>query len=126
MRITDIFLAIPYIVLAIAVATVFGRSENSIIFVLGFTGWLGICRIVRASFLSLKELEYVEAAHALGYSRWRIMFRHILPTALQPIIVYGTIDIDTVILSKTALSFPGVWPQFPQPAWCLLVSTAHG
>src|SRR3546814_1920047 len=87
MRITDIFLAIPYIVLAIAVATVFGRSENSIIFVLGFTGWLGICRIVRASFLSLKELEYVEAAHALGYSRWRIMFRHILPNALQPIIV---------------------------------------
>src|SRR3546814_13238019 len=59
MRITDIFLALPYIVLAIAVATVFGRSENSIIFVLGFTGWLGICRLVRASFLSLKEMEYV-------------------------------------------------------------------
>ena len=66
MRITDIFLAIPYIVLAVAIASVFGRSENTVILVLGFTGWLGICRIVRASFLSLKQLEYVEAASALG------------------------------------------------------------
>ncbi len=126
MRLTDIFLAIPYIVLAIAVATVFGRSENSIIFVLGFTGWLGICRIVRASFLSLKELEYVEAAHALGYSRRRIMFRHILPNALQPIIVYGTILIGTVILSEAALSFLGVGPQFPTPAWGLMVAEGSG
>lgn len=126
MRITDIFLAIPYIVLAIAVATVFGRSENSIIFVLGFTGWLGICRIVRASFLSLKQLEYVEAAQALGYSRRRIMFRHILPNALQPIIVYGTIAVGTVILSEAALSFLGVGPQFPTPAWGLMVSQGSG
>jgi ABC-type dipeptide/oligopeptide/nickel transport system permease subunit len=126
MRITDIFLAIPYIVLAIAVATVFGRSENSIIFVLGFTGWLGIARIVRASFLSLKELEYVEAAHALGYSKRRIMFRHILPNALQPIIVYGTIAIGTVILSEAALSFLGVGPQFPTPAWGLMVAEGSG
>lgn len=126
MRIIDIFLAIPYIVLAIAVATVFGRSENSIIFVLGFTGWLGIARIVRASFLSLKQLEYVEAARALGYSRRRIMFRHILPNALQPIIVYGTIAIGTVILSEAALSFLGVGPQFPTPAWGLMVAEGSG
>ena len=69
MRITDIFLAIPYIVLAVAIASVLGRSENTVILVLGLTGWLGICRIVRSSFLSLKQLEYVEAATALGYSR---------------------------------------------------------
>ncbi|MGE3620930.1 MAG: ABC transporter permease [Acidimicrobiia bacterium] len=126
MRLTDIFLAIPYIVLAIAIATVFGRSQNSIILVLGFTGWLGVCRIVRASFLSLKELEYVEAAHALGFSRWRIMFRHILPNALQPIIVYGTIAIGSVILSEAALSFLGVGPQFPTPAWGLMVAEGAG
>ena len=126
MRLIDVFLAIPYIVLAIAVATVFGRSENAIILVLGFIGWLGIARIVRASFLSLKELEYVEAAHALGYSRRRIMFRHILPNALQPIIVYGTIAIGTVILSEAALSFLGVGPQFPTPAWGLMVSEGSG
>jgi ABC-type dipeptide/oligopeptide/nickel transport system permease subunit len=122
MRITDIFLAIPYIVLAVAIASVLGRSVNTVIFVLGFTGWLGISRIVRSSFLSLKQLEYVEAAHALGYSRRRIMFRHILPNALQPIIVYGTIAVGSVILSEAALSFLGVGPVDPTPAWGLMVS----
>jgi ABC-type dipeptide/oligopeptide/nickel transport system permease subunit len=122
MRLTDVFLSIPYIVLAVAIASVFGRSENTVILVLGLTGWLGICRIVRSSFLSLKQLEYVEAATALGYSKSRIMFRHILPNALQPIIVYGTIAVGTVILSEAALSFLGVGPSDPTPAWGLMVS----
>jgi ABC-type dipeptide/oligopeptide/nickel transport system permease subunit len=122
MRITDMFLAIPYIILAIAIATVFGRSENSVILVLGLTGWLAICRIVRASFLSLKNLEYVEAARALGLSRKRIMFRHVLPNALQPIIVYGTVLIGTVILAEAALSFLGVGAVDPTPAWGLMVN----
>lgn len=126
MRLTDIFLAIPYIVLAVAIASVLGRSENTVILVLGFTGWLGICRIVRSSFLSLKQLEYVEAARALGYSKRRIMFRHILPNALQPIIVYGTIAIGSVILAEAALSFLGVGPTYPTPAWGLMVSDAKG
>jgi peptide/nickel transport system permease protein len=126
MRITDIFLAIPYIVLAVAIASVLGRSENTVILVLGFTGWLGICRIVRSSFLSLKQLEYVEAARALGYSKRRIMFRHILPNALQPIIVYGTIAIGSVILAVADLSFLGVGPTYPTPAWGLMVSDAKG
>lgn len=122
MRLTDVFLAIPYIVLAVAIASLMGRSENTVIIVLGFTGWLGVCRIVRSSFLSLKQLEYVEAAIALGYSRTRIMFRHILPNALQPIIVYGTIAVGGVILSEAALSFLGVGPTDPTPAWGLMVS----
>lgn len=126
MRFIDIFLAIPYIILSIAVATVFGRSENSIIIVLGFTGWLGVARIVRASFLQLKKLEYVEAAHALGFGKGRIMFRHILPNALQPIIVYGTIAIGSAILAEAALSFLGVGPQDPTPAWGLMVSQGKG
>ena len=124
MRVTDVFLAIPYVVLAIAIATVFGRSENSIIVVLGVTAWLPISRIVRASFLSLRQLEYVEAATALGFSRRRIMFRHILPNAMQPIIVYGTVSIGSVILSEAALSFLGVGPQEPTPAWGLMVASA--
>ncbi len=122
MRITDIGLAIPYIVLAVAIASLLGQSVNTVIIVLGLTGWLGISRIVRSSFLSLKQLEYVEASHALGYSRWRIMFRHILPNALQPIIVYGTIAIGGVILSEAALSFLGVGPVYPTPSWGLMVS----
>ena len=125
MRVTDMFLAIPYIILAIAIAAVFGRSENAVILVLGLTGWLGITRIVRASFLSLKRLEYVEAAEALGFSRWRIMFRHILPNALQPIIVYGTIAVGSVILAEAALSFLGVGPQDPTPAWGLMVDAGR-
>ncbi|MET0145955.1 MAG: ABC transporter permease [Ilumatobacteraceae bacterium] len=124
MRITDIFLSIPYIVLAIAIATIFGRSENSIILVLGLTGWLAISRIVRSSFLGLKEQEYVEAAHAQGFKKSRVMFRHILPNAMQPIIVYGTVAIGGVILSEAALSFLGVGPQSPTPAWGLMVAEA--
>ncbi len=126
MRLTDVFLAIPYIVLAISIATVFGRSENAIILVLGATGWLPLSRIVRASFLGLKQLEYVEAATSLGFSRRRIMFGHILPNAMQPVIVYGTVSIGSVILSEAALSFLGVGPQDPTPAWGLMVAQAQG
>jgi len=126
MRLTDIFLAIPYIVLAVAIASVVGRSENSVLIILGLTGWLGVARIVRASFLSLKQMEYVEAATALGYSRFRIMFRHILPNALQPLIVYGTIAVGSVILAEAALSFLLVGPQDPTPAWGLMVAQAKG
>ncbi|HET9610710.1 MAG TPA: ABC transporter permease [Acidimicrobiales bacterium] len=126
MRLTDVFLAIPYIILAVAIASVVGRSENSVILILGLTGWLFIARIVRASFLSLKRLEYVEAATALGFSRTRIMFRHILPNALQPIIVYGTIAIGSVILAEAALSFVGVGPQEPTPAWGAMVAQGRG
>src|SRR5262245_19143166 len=125
-RVIDVFLAIPYIVLAVAIASVFGRSENAIIIVLGVTGWLAIARIVRASFLSLRRLEYVEAAMALGFSRTRIMFRHILPNALQPIIVIGTITVGYVILAEAALSFLGVGPQEPTPAWGLMVAAGKG
>jgi ABC-type dipeptide/oligopeptide/nickel transport system permease subunit len=125
-RVIDVFLAIPYIVLAVAIASVLGRSENAIILVLGLTGWLYMARIVRASFLSLKRLEYTEAATALGFSRSRIMFRHILPNALQPIIVFGTIAVGGVILAEAALSFLNVGPQPPTPAWGLMVADGKG
>lgn len=124
MRITDVFLSIPYIILAIAIATLFGKSVNSVILVLGLTGWLGLCRIVRASFLSLNRLEYVEAARSLGFGDTRIIFRHMLPNALQPVIVYATIEVGAIILAEAALSFLGVGPEPPTPAWGLMVSEA--
>ncbi|MGH9247881.1 MAG: ABC transporter permease [Acidimicrobiales bacterium] len=126
MRVVDIFLGIPYIIVAVSLATVVGRSVNAVILILGLTGWLGIARIVRSSFLSLKELEYVEAARALGYSRGRVMIRHMLPNAMQPIIVYGTIAVGSTILSEAALSFLGVGPQEPTPAWGLMVADGKG
>jgi ABC-type dipeptide/oligopeptide/nickel transport system permease subunit len=125
-RITDIFLAIPYIVLAIAIAAVFGGSQMAVIIIIGTTTWMSVTRIVRASFLSLKQQEYVEAATALGFSRSRIIFRHILPNALQPIIVYGTISIAGVILTEAALSFLGVGVRDPTPAWGLMISQGKG
>jgi len=125
-RLVDVFLSIPYIVLAVSIAAVLGRSENTVIIVLGLTGWLSIQRVVRSSFLQLKELEFVEAATALGYGRWRIMFRHILPNALQPVIVYSAIAVGSAILAEAALSFLGAGPTDPTPAWGLMVSTAKG
>lgn len=125
-RLVDVFLSIPYIVLAVSIAAVLGRSENTVIIVLGLTGWLSIQRVVRSSFLQLKELEFVEAATALGYSRGRIMFRHILPNALQPVIVYSAIAVGSAILAEAALSFLGAGPTDPTPAWGLMVSTAKG
>jgi len=126
MRLTDIFLAIPYIVLAISVAVVFGRSENSLILVIGATGWLAVARIVRSTYLALKKQEYVEAAHALGFGRARIMFGHILPNAMQPIIVFGTLAVGGAILTEAALSFLGAGVQAPTPAWGLMVAEGKG
>ena len=124
MRIVDIFLSIPYIILAVSIATLFGRSVNSLIIVLGLTGWLAVARVVRATFLSLKKLEYAEAARALGFGRARRIFGHLLPNASVPIIVYGTIAIGSAILAEAALSFIGVGPTSPTPAWGLMVADA--
>jgi ABC-type dipeptide/oligopeptide/nickel transport system permease subunit len=76
--------------------------------------------------MSIKKLEYVEAAHALGFGRWRIVVGHVLPNASQPIIVYGTLAIGGAILSEAALSFLGVGLQAPTPAWGLMVAESKG
>jgi ABC-type dipeptide/oligopeptide/nickel transport system permease subunit len=125
-RAIDVLLAVPYVVLAIAVASVFGGSQLAVILIIGVTAWTRIARVVRASFLALKQQEYVEAAIALGFSRSRIMFRHILPNALQPIIVYGTLSVAGVILTEAALSFLGVGVQDPTPAWGLMIAQGRG
>lgn len=126
MRFTDIFLSIPYVVLAVAIASVFGRTENAIILVLGLTGWMPLSRVVRSSYLSLKKQEFAEAAKALGFGRTRIIFGHLLPNAMQPIIVYGTLSVGGAILAEAALSFIGVGPQPPSPAWGLAVAENKG
>jgi peptide/nickel transport system permease protein len=126
MRVVDIFLSIPYIILAVSIATLFGRSVNSLIIVLGVTGWLAIARVVRATFLSLRKMEYAEAARALGFSRKRMIFGHLLPNASVPIIVYGTIAVGGAILAEAALSFIGVGPTSPTPAWGLMVAEGKG
>jgi peptide/nickel transport system permease protein/oligopeptide transport system permease protein len=122
MRITDVLLSFPYIILAIAMIVVIGRGLPAVILVLGLLGWLGMCRILRSSFLQLKEMEFIEAARAVGVSDLRIIARHLLPNAIQPIIVYATLFMGSAVLSEAALSFLGVGIVEPTPSWGLMVN----
>ena len=122
MRFTDVLLSLPYILIALAIITVVGPGERTVILVLGLLGWMGISRVLRASILQVKETEYVDAARALGATNRRIIFRHILPNTIQPVIVYTTLFIGAAVLSEAALSFLGVGVQRPTPAWGLMVA----
>jgi len=124
MRLTDIFLALPYIVFAIVLVVVFGHSMWVIIAVLGGLGWMPIARIFRSSILQTKELEFIEASRALGCSNPRIIVRHVVPNSIQPVIVYATICVGTSILSEAALSFLAVGAQEPTPSWGLMTKDA--
>ena len=153
MRITDVFIAFPALILAIAFATVlpsrfrevlytnvftrefflslFALSKEEIpqlasllavIFALVLVWWPGYARIIRGSVLSVKEQAFVEAARSLGLSTWRVLFRHILPNVLSPVIVMVTFDLGTATLLAAALSFLGIGPQDPVPELGFLVS----
>jgi peptide/nickel transport system permease protein len=122
MRATDVFLAFPYILAAIVIITAVGRGKTAIIVVLGLLGWMPIARLFRAGVLQVKETEYVEAARAVGARDLRILTRHILPNAIQPVVVYATIFVGTAVLSEAALSFLGVGITEPTPAWGLMVA----
>lgn len=116
MRLVDVMLGIPYIILAYAFITVLGRGVLAVILTLALTAWLQTARTVRAGFLQAKELEYVEAARALGVGQWRIMWRHILPNVFQPVIVLVAVGVGSAILAEAALSFLGVGIQPPEPS----------
>ena len=126
MRVVDVLLSIPYVVLALVAAAVVGRSHGSLILVLGLTGWLPVARLARSSFLAVRRRPYVEAATALGLSPWRVAVRHVLPNAVPPVLVFATMSVGGFILAEAALSFLGVGPQDPTPAWGLMVSQAQG
>lgn len=120
MRITDIFLAFPYILFAILLLAVIPpeyRGLWSMIATIGFLGWTSIARVFRSSILSVKENDYIDAGRALGASDARLMLRHILPNAVAPIIVYATMSIGGAILTEAALSFLGLGVPPPTPSW---------
>jgi len=125
MRFVDIMLGIPYIILAYAFITVLGRGVLAVILTLALTAWLQTARTVRAGFIQVKELEYVEAARALGVSNVRIMVRHILPNVFQPVVVLMAVGVGSAILSEAALSFLGVGIQPPEPSLGLMVNDAR-
>jgi peptide/nickel transport system permease protein len=126
MRVTDLFLTIPYIALAATLSTQFGGSKNGwviLAFILVAFGWMSIARVVRGVFLSLREKEYVDAARALGANDRRIIFRHLLPNSMGPIIVNATITVAVAILAETALSFLGLGIQSPDTSLGTLISS---
>jgi len=117
MRTVDLFLSFPRIVLLITVVAVFEPSIALIVVVLGLTGWMGVSRLVRGQVLSVREREYVQAAHALGYGPGRVLRRHILPNVLTPVIVAATLGIGNAILAEAAISYLGLGVQPPTASW---------
>ncbi|MBI4495987.1 MAG: ABC transporter permease [Deltaproteobacteria bacterium] len=117
MRLADIQLAFPFILLIIAVVAVLGPSMRNIIIVLGITGWVVYARIVRAEVLSLREREFVTAARALGCSHFKIIFPHLLPNVASSCIVVATLEIARMVLIESGLSFLGLGIQPPTPCW---------
>ena len=117
MRLADIQLAFPFILLAIAVIGVLGPSLPVIIVVIGVSSWVVYARVVRGAVLSLREREFVQAAQALGSRDGRILLRHILPNAFTPWLVVATLDMARVIVIESALSFLGLGVQPPTPTW---------
>lgn len=117
MRVVDVQLAFPVILLAIAGVAVIGTSTTALIGVLVLSGWVIYARTVRANVLSLKEQEYVSAARALGAGDVRIVLRHVLPNTLAPIIVVATVQLATMLLLESGLSFLGLGIQPPTPSW---------
>lgn len=117
MRFVDIMLCFPAFFLILAVIAFLEPSIWNIMIIIGLTSWMGVARLVRAEFLSLKERDFVLAARAIGARDARIIFRHILPNAISPVLVSATLGVAGAILTESALSFLGIGVQPPTPSW---------
>lgn len=117
MRVVDVVLALPALVLALAVAGLFDPGLGAVLFALVSIWWAGYARIVRGIVVSLREREYVEAARASGSGRGRVLLRHVLPNVLPSVAVLGTLEIGQVLLAVSGLSFLGLGAQPPEPEW---------
>jgi peptide/nickel transport system permease protein len=117
MRIVDVLIAFPALFLILIIIATFGNSIYLIVITLSFTGWMGVARMVRSQVLSLKEQEFILAAKSLGLSDMRIIFRHLAPNTLTPVIIAATLRIGSIILTEAGLSFLGLGVQPPTPSW---------
>jgi len=122
MRITDLFLAFPSLLLAMAIVSALGRGLENAAIALVISWWPWYTRLVRGVTISLRRRYFVEAARAIGVSDWVIILRHILPNTISPILVQATVDMGTVILAMGGLAFLGLGTQPPNPDWGLMVS----
>ena len=122
MRFVDIMYSLPFMFFVILLMVIFGRNIFLIFIALGAVEWLTMARIVRGQTMAVKRKEFVEAAHAGGVSNRKIIFRHIIPNILGPVIVYMTLTIPQVILTESFLSFLGLGVQEPLTSWGVLIS----
>lgn len=125
MRITDVFMSFPYLMVILVLVSIMGPNLFNIIVVLGLLGWPPIARIVRGSVLSIKEMDYIKAGIALGYSTPKIVFQHILPNCLAPIMVNATFGIAQAIIMEASLSFLGMGVQPPTASWGNMLTEAQ-
>jgi len=122
MRITDIFLTVPALVLAIAISAALGKGITNAMIGISLVWWPGFARLTRSLVLSLREEPFVEAAYGLGAGHLRILFRHILPNAVSPIIIKMTTDFGFAVLTAAALGFIGLGAQPPSPEWGAMIN----
>ena len=124
-RLIDTFLALPFLILVLAVIGILGPSLMTIILVLGFTGWATYARVVRGETLAMREREFVGAAQALGASRLRVAAKHVFPNISASVIVLATLDVAATILAESSLSFLGLGVQPPAVTWGLMISSGR-
>jgi oligopeptide transport system permease protein len=122
MRTVDVLYSLPYVIMVVVLLAVFQRSLMLLFVALGAISWLTLARIVRGQVLSLKNEQFIEAARSTGVSSAGIIFRHLVPNTLGPVIVYATLTVPTVILEEAFLSFLGLGVQPPVPSWGVLAS----
>ena len=125
MRISEIFMSFPFLMICITLQSVFGNSIPTLIVILAVLSWPSIARIVRGQILSLREMDYMEACRALGISNKQQIFKHLFPNVLAYIIVYVTLSMASVILTETSLSFLGLGVNPPTPTWGNLIQEAR-
>ncbi|TMC76139.1 MAG: ABC transporter permease [Chloroflexi bacterium] len=125
MRLADLRLALPFVLLVISVIAVFGPSFTNLIVILGLTGWVPYAKIVRAEALSMREREFIVAARAVGARNSRLMFRHILPNTVAAAIVIGSLELANIIVVEASLSFLGLGVQAPTPSWGNMLGEAR-
>ncbi len=125
MRITDVFIAFPSLLLALAIIAIWGTGLDKVVLALSIAGWPQFARLVRGEVLSIKERTFVEAGRALGIRHLRLIVRHVLPNALPIIIVYASLNISSPIIAEAALSFLGLGIQSPDISWGTMLSSAQ-
>jgi peptide/nickel transport system permease protein len=125
MRFTDVFLSFPPLLIAIVIASFLGPSLQNAILAIVIAWWPWYSRIIRAQVMAVKERPFVKAARCIGTSDWVIMFSHILPNTVAPIIIQASMDMGGVILTAASLSFIGLGAQPPTPEWGLIISSAR-